>query len=286
MRFSERMGFRPVADVIQVDSMNIELRNSIWNLLHATVFGTDHFLGRIGRTRKTNRDLLALAAGDYEPGIQAFSMALWDKYHKLPIDKRPDDNSTILEQIRHHFFACAWHDVYDFVEFCVAYYGDLLVAPLNSILERELAGYRIIDRKVAPISSTEEVETIQEAIGDKTFPEASAHLKSALDHVSNKTSPDYRNSIKESISAVESVSCAIVGSKSAMLTDALKELAKKHSLHGALKDGFIKLYSYTSDSDGIRHAMLDESQLTQADAIYFLVSCSAFVNYLKSKITK
>jgi len=174
------------------------------------------------------------------------------------------------------------------VEFCVTYYKDELelVALLNSMLERELAGYRIIDGKVAPISSTEEVETVQEAIGDNTFPGASAHLKSALDLLSRKTNPDYRNSIKESISAVESVSCKITGSTSATLGAALKELARKHSLHGALKDGFLKLYGYTSDSDGIRHAMLDESQLTQADAIYFLVSCSAFVNYLKSKITK
>lgn len=272
MRFSERMGFRPVADVIQVDGMNKSLRNGIWNVLHTIYFGRADFL---------DRDRYG-----GEPRIKRFSRILWADYFKLPVDKRSVYNSAILKEIREYFFNCGWSEVYDFVEFCVAYYGDTLVVPLNSMLERELAGYRIIDGKVAPISSTEEVKTIQEAVGDNTFPGASAHLKTALDHLSRKTNPDYRNSIKESISAVESVSCAITGSKSAMLTDALKELAEKHSLHGALKDGFIKLYGYTSDSDGIRHAMLDESQLTQADAIYFLVSCSAFVNYLKSKITE
>lgn len=272
MRFSERMGFRPVADVIQVDGMNDTLRSGIWNVLYAEEFGRTGFLYEKYR--------------GYKPRIEAFSRALWADHFKLPVDERPRHNSDILEQIRNYFFKCAWHEVYDFVEFCVAYYEDEMVAPFNRMLKRELAGYRIIDGKVAPISSTEEVETIQEAIGDNTFPGASVHLKTALDLLSRKTNPDYRNSIKESISAVESVSCAIAGSKSAMLGDALKELAKKHSLHGALKDGFIKLYGYTSDSDGIRHAMLDESQLTQADAIYFLVSCSAFVNYLKSKITE
>jgi hypothetical protein len=265
------MGFRPVADVIQVDGMNDTLRNGIWNVLFANDFGQHGFLNTY--------DICA-------PRIGAFSEALWADHFKLPVDKRPSSNSRILEEIRHYFFDCAWNEVYDFVEFCVAYYGDRLVAPLNSMLERELAGYRIIDGKVAPISSTEEVETIQEAVGDNTFPGASAHLQTALELLSRKTNPDYRNSIKESISAVESVSCAIAGSKSAMLGDALKKMAKKHSLHVALKDGFIKLYGYTSDSDGIRHAMLDEPQLTQADAIYFLVSCSAFVNYLKSKVTK
>jgi len=34
------------------------------------------------------------------------------------------------------------------------------------------------------------------------------------------------------------------------------------------------------DEDGIRHAMLEESTLTLADAKYFLVSCSAFITYL------
>jgi hypothetical protein len=266
------MGFRRVADVIQVDGMNDALRNGIWNVLHAEEFGIDRFL-RGGEL--------------YEPGIEAFSSALWAHYLKLPVDERPQRNWRILQVIRDYFFKkWDWYEVYDFVEFCVGYYGDDLVAPLNRMLERELAGYRIIDGVVAPISSSEEVETIQEAIGDNTFSGASAHLKTALDLLSKKTNPDYRNSIKESISAVESVSCAITGSPSATLAAALKELAKKHSLHGALKDGFLKLYGYTSDSDGIRHAMLDETQLTQADAIYFLVSCSAFVNYLKSKIAK
>ena len=49
-----------------------------------------------------------------------------------------------------------------------------------------------------------------------------------------------------------------------------------------VKAGFLKIYGYTSDKEGIRHAMLDESNLTGADARYFLVSCTSFVNYLKS----
>jgi hypothetical protein len=266
------MGFRSVADVIQVDGMNDALRNGIWNVLYAIEFGREDFVYKV--------------RGASKPRIEAFSRALWADYFKLAIDQRPADTRKILEEIRKYFFACAWHEVYDFVEFCIAYYEDKLVAPLNYMLERELAGYRIIADKVAPVSSTEEVDTIQEAIGDDTFPGASAHLKTALDLLSRKTNPDYRNSIKESISAVESVSCAITGSTSATLGTALKELGKTHSLHKALEGGFLKLYGYTNDSDGIRHAMLEESQLTQADAVYFLVSCSAFVNYLKSKITE
>ncbi len=135
MRFSERMGFRPVADVIQVDSMNDALRNGVWNILYEMEFGSEQFIGI-----QNLYGGLALKTEPCKPGIEAFSRALWADYHKLPVDSRPNPNSRILEQIRHHFFACAWHAVYDFVEFCLTYYGDRLVAPLNSILERELAG--------------------------------------------------------------------------------------------------------------------------------------------------
>lgn len=48
----------------------------------------------------------------------------------------------------------------------------------------------------------------------------------------------------------------------------------------ALKDGFLKIYGYSSDADGIRHAMSDVPTLTESDARFMLVSCSAFANFL------
>ena len=76
----------------------------------------------------------------------------------------------------------------------------------------------------------------------------------------------------------------VSGKPKASLGDALNEIEKNGSLHNALKGGFIKLYGYTSNSDGIRHAMMDKPKLTQADARYFLLSCTSFVNYLKAQI--
>lgn len=268
MRFSQRMGFTRVADTIQIKSMNDELRASLWNVLLEEEFDTIGFLDR---------------HQGYDQRIWAFSRALWSNYFKLPADDRPTQGSAVLAVIRTRFFESTWYEAYDFIEFCAEYHGEPFIEPLNKILERELSGCRIIDGIVALISSPEEVQSIQEAIDDETFPGASAHLRTALVHLSRKTNPDYRNSIKESISAVESVSCALTGSKKATLDSALKKFAETHPLHPALKEGFVKLYGYTSDGDGIRHGMLKESKLSQADAVYFLVSCSAFVNYLKVK---
>jgi hypothetical protein len=102
--------------------------------------------------------------------------------------------------------------------------------------------------------------------------------------MSNKENPDYRNSIKESISAVESIAKSITGKPKATLGEALKVLEVSNKLHPALKNSFLSLYGYTSDEGGIRHSMLAEPDLTIADAKFFLLSCASFINYLKSKI--
>ena len=71
--------------------------------------------------------------------------------------------------------------------------------------------------------------------------------------------------------------------KGKTLGQALKVLDKKGKLHGSLYKGFSALYGYTSDADGIRHAMMDESNLVYSDAKYMFVSCTTFINYLIDK---
>lgn len=70
------------------------------------------------------------------------------------------------------------------------------------------------------------------------------------------------------------------------LGKALRIIEGKINLHPALRTGFAALYGYTSDADGIRHAMLESTTLQQEDAQYMLVSCSAFIHYLLVKCEK
>jgi hypothetical protein len=49
---------------------------------------------------------------------------------------------------------------------------------------------------------------------------------------------------------------------------------------------FDKLYGYASDEGGIRHGSKEFEKAPEEDARYMLVSCSAFVNYLKDKYSK
>jgi hypothetical protein len=102
--------------------------------------------------------------------------------------------------------------------------------------------------------------------------------------LASRDAPDYRNSIKESISAVESLVAITLGTDKGTLGQLLKRLEDEIGLHPALKTAFSNLYGYASDEGGIRHALLEAERVEYEDAQFFLVVCSAFTNYVQSKI--
>jgi hypothetical protein len=265
LRFSQRMGLTPIKVDLQIDSMDDALRNSLWSFY----FNYKEFLDDSMNYR-----------------YQDLYDSLKINFFKIPIDNDID--------IRGWFFSCNWYEKYDFIEFILSENSiqelEDFKKECNSILERELSAYRLIADKITPITNEREIKEIEEAIEKSKITKLSgvhAHLKTALTLFSDRKSPDYRNSIKESISAVEAISILISGNPKASLADALNILENKIDLHGALKKGFQNIYGYTSDEGGIRHSLTEESQEVDFDdAKYMLVSCSAFVNYLIGKAQK
>ena len=212
---------------------------------------------------------------------------------KKPIDEIPDDEYEKLGFLKELFFNFKWNHVYDFFEWLSNHIKnsshlkrqhDHFIYTINDILSRELAGFRLIDDQFVDITDEQEIEMLDEALKDDRFEGVTKHLKRALELLADRENPDPRNSIKESISAVESICQIITKNDSATLGDALKVLEKDHKLHPALKEGFSKLYGYTSNEGGIRHAMSEEPDIDSTDAKYFLMSCTSFINYLKSKM--
>lgn len=153
----------------------------------------------------------------------------------------------------------------------------------NAIFEEECVGYRFIDDKIIKITDTVEIDEIQQA-SNCVFDGCRTHINNAISFLADRQKKDYKNCIKESISAVESICKVIVGNEHATLGETLKELEKKRGLKGPLKVAFEKLYSYTNDKGGVRHADgLFSSNATFEEAKFMLVCCSAFVNYLISE---
>lgn len=270
MNFSERIGISKPNITIQASGMNDTLRNSLWNVLHMFIFDQPYFL------YDTHGDT---------GNISVFSAKLWFGLFKKPIDTIPNHPSAALQEIRKYFFECRWYRAYEFIEFVIETQKDAeLELFINNVLETELSGYRLIENKFVPVTEKIEVDAIKKAILELPFAGVSAHLKQAMNHLSRHESPDYRNSIKESISAVECMAREVSGNQKATLGDALSVLEKNGKLHPALKKGFSAIYGYSNDEGGIRHAMLDEPNLSVNDAKFFLVVCASFINYLKTKL--
>jgi hypothetical protein len=278
------MGLRPISRALQIDSMDAALRNGLWNA--CGIYW----------------DTVSVTIGDIYPNprlkiiewqkLMILVKELWRTQLKKPLDEMDERWPNLRHAIKAAFYDLPWNEVYDFIEFLPAHYPDESLnkrfrQECNRVLEQEASGYRFITGKIAPIASEAEMTEVERAIEEIPLEPVHVHLQTGLKMLSDRQSRDYRNSIKESISAVEALCRAVANSPNASLSNALDEIAKgKLSLSPALKGAFEKLYGYTSSADGIRHAMMDESSLDFEDAWFMLVACSAFVNYLKSKATK
>lgn len=189
----------------------------------------------------------------------------------------------------------AWNIKFDLIEFSVdalrEQYSkdntiqrviDRFVRMINSTFQRLNYAYRIVDDQIVEITDEEEISAIENAIKSETA--IGNHLSNALRLLSDRPTPDYRNSIKEAISSVEFLCREITGENT--LGAALNSLEKKGVLiPTSLKSGIEKLYVYTNDKKtGIRHALMDDTEAPQyEEAKFMLVACSAFVNYIQAK---
>ncbi len=276
--FSERLGYKP-KKALQIETMDDGLRNRLWSVV-----------------RRHLRDTYDIEFSDDQEFIRD---ELWDRHLRNSIDDLPERIDKRLDAVKQSFRRASWHEVLDLLEFIAQNYPDCeyfeededYVAPtlgrfleeINRVFEEETSGYRFIQNTISPLTSKDEIEEVEVAL-DSPAPVA-LHIQRALELLSDKEQPDYRNSIKESISAVESIGNLIADVKGESLGAVLPQLEKQLGLqlHGALRKALGSLYGWTSDEGGVRHALLEESDLTQEDARFMLIVCSAFVNYLKTK---
>lgn len=284
LKFSDRYGYTTPRNSLVIEAMPPEVVNSICSSL-------DELRLRIAQIAQYERSYYTdnLSYGMIEKEV-------WTKY----LGNYSGDQ-------RFHYGECdpvcvpyiqettvQWYDKLNLLEFIINYllqYAKVhydyermvksFISLLNNEFERLYFGYRIIDGVITPISDKIEVGAIEEAVLENSD-NVRVHLEAALSHYAKRPDPDYRNSIKESISAVECVCREITGEST--LDRAIPKLqAKGVQLHPQFEEGLKKMYYYTNDQrTGIRHALLDDAYVpTMAEAKYMLVVCSAFVNYIR-----
>lgn len=281
MTFSQRRGLVDIRKVIQTDNLDTATRNAIWNVI-------SHFFKDCARYCSVYVDI-------------------WTELYNETSDTRPVAADMYAEDAEH--FYCfykkkiieeKWNECMDLVEFLnQMYFKDKWGSELtnrgyyhskppaadayNRVFERFMVGYRIVHGQIVPITTNEEKESIENAIVESSSA-VTEQLSKALRFLGDRKKPDYSKSIDCSISAVESQCRILLNDPTPTLGKALKMLEDKGILlHRSLKSGFEKLYGFTSDADGIRHAGLTPSNVDADLAKFMLVACSAFVNYLRSK---
>lgn len=268
MRFSERIGVREPLRLLQVGNMNPSLRNAIWNAIAP-------FLPEVQSYSPSHDQYLSV-----------YYRHIWTGFLKLKIDDTPDTCWSCRSQLLIRFDKWDWMDVYDFLEFMVVnFLPDGAEVSINEVLASERSGYRFIEKTLAPIIDETEIAAISRVVEcPDIFSGARTHMTTAVGLFSMKVDPDYRNAIKEAVSAVESAAKVIAGSESATLSTAIKLIDGSLGLHPAFRDAVLKFYGWTSDEKGVRHSLLDEeSTIDEADAHFAIVNCAGIVNFLIAK---
>ena len=137
---------------------------------------------------------------------------------------------------------------------------------------------------IYPAATKEEGEALLQAtaeLGSAGLAGAVSHLRKAADCINQGDPP---GAVRESIHAVESTARSS-DPNAKDLKSALRSLEKAGGLHPALKRAFSNLYGYTSNEQGIRHALIDNPQVNvgQDEAVFMLGACASFSSYLARK---
>ncbi len=286
--FSDRNGIKTVNAEIQLKEFDQRTRVQLQNMI--SLLYSEVYQGDLYYSRAHIQDYLQFVLGN----IYSESIDVRKKYNddivlgminETILQDEYDDVLTLIEAIIQYWdqylIDTQGHFYYNI--YTKTYKNRSIYEKVNNYFVRECIGYRFVDGIIVPISDTYEVNALEEALYNRYEP-VYQHLSKANKLLADRDKPDYENSIKESISAVEAICEIITGikGKEATLGTMLKKLEENGvEIHQALKSAFSTLYGYTSDANGIRHAGdIGGKSSTFEEAKFMLVSCSAFINYL------
>lgn len=272
--FSERYGYTKPSDVIIRERITPEIQNAICSCY-------DRLFDELRRYNIDN-------------GYVALEHHIWLYFLNERDRDFVGDDQLVTDYIEENH---KWYEKIDLIElsikFLYQYFNknsqgsnttSFFVHRLNKEFKRLNFAYRVVNSEIVEITAEEEIVTIEDALKNSTS-NIRTHLNKALELYAQRPNGDYRNSIKESISAIEAASRNITGEN---VLNFKKMEEKGIFISSVLRQAFEKLYGYTNDkSTGIRHELMDDTNAPEAEeALFMLVSCSAFINYLNKKIEK
>jgi hypothetical protein len=203
------------------------------------------------------------------------------------------DNSSSWAALTEHLKTADWPEFYDFVEL----FGRLLAekdnasafdeteyfksysTKVNALFQEDGIGWTLNERselvRQIPRLAAARAKEAEGALTDK-FEPARAHYQKATSYLFQHPI-DEANSIKEIVSAVESVA-KVVAPKTATLGDAIKALRKDARFSSHMLDALEKVYGYSNATPQVRHGhakagrpRLREAELAHAVGVAFIL---------------
>lgn len=276
LTFSQREGLAPLPEAMRPKHVSKDFRNMVWFILDRTVDRETNHFGEY----YSNSSMSAIVLS------YCLMILKWTHDH---IVHSPSQHKKLLKQT---ILEGSFDQVLSFIEFVLRHSRCTpeLREVLGKVFQDSQLAYNVqtIDDlpTVVPRFSEESSTATQQAIGiveEKGPSGARAHLRNAARAINENRNAD---AVRESIHAVESVVRTIDPKEGSTLGSALGSLEKVGVLdHPALKDAFLKLYGYTNDKNGIRHALLEEgtADVDSTDAVFMFGACACFAAYLIEK---
>lgn len=269
LSFSQVYGYEELPQPLKIEELNDSARTKLWSLIyHYVSSGSQSFVGR-----KWSNILMALHVNFFEQ----------------PLDEFTNRFKFFVSEYKPIFLTSPFHIVFDLL-LAIMRHRECpkdLSRDVAMVFEQCRLAY-IVDVGPPPIiypaATGEEGGAIVRAAAELSsagLAGATSHLRQASDCISRG---DYPGAVRESIHAVESTARHF-DPTAKTLNPALKTLEGGGTLHPALKQAFSNLYGFTSDEQGIRHALIDNPQANvgQDEAVFMLGACASFSSYLARK---
>jgi len=215
------------------------------------------------------------------------SKELHVRYFQRSIRNYDPEPRATRRALEREFGNAKYGALFDLIEFLIQQPGcsNEFKEDLAAAFETAHAAYRIIEQQVVAIGTEQQAAAFETAICEtdqQGTVSARQHLIAAGNALRNE---DWAGSIRESITAVESVARLLAPGTRAV-SPALAAIERNGHIHGGLKAAFSSLYGYTSDQEGIRHALVfeDKPNVDEADALFMLGACASFVSYLLARV--
>ena len=275
LSFSQANGYEKLPQPLALEEVSPDARRQLWDLLWGAWLRNESL--RIGGEVR-------------QPGLDIFQHS-HTEFWKNPLDTFPATGLALRNFYRPRILSdLSFAQLFDLWQIIMRHPNcpPEFVQRTAAIFHKCQLAY-IVDTSgpptILPAATQQEGRTLTDALRqlkEGGYSGAQTHLQEAGVLIN---AGEWADSVRESIHGVESVARQLDPGGGKSFGDAMNALEDRARIHPALRRAFGGLYGYTSDEQGIRHAILDmpESPVGRDEAVFMLGACASFVTYLLSK---